>query len=252
MATLLATHLDQKKYYQSETSRMFDVGGTISECIDYMLCIIASVGTVVSSSFRAAGKEAPKGSEEVTGKTNSARMMVGALRSFQAFETIVTFKWLFTRDPSTGRLEKDEKGKPKMHSPLTVATILSLMAGRVLGFVNTLHNLKVVDLGKKHAPRISNATTVAFTALITLGLVGAIHRFAQAKAENMKSAAVDLVQSVSYVVMHPFECGLGMGSNVAPALGIVGGVVSAVAATAIIVTHIFQAKGFRVDPDFAP
>lgn len=244
-----AALLIEKKYLTKNSSRLFDIGNAVAECIDYLLCTIASVGHLVSSVFKAKGQKAPEAASEIENKANTGRMMVGALRTFQSLETLITLKWLFKRD-SQGKLIK-EKGAPQKRHPLSIATMLSLIAGRILGFITTLHNLLVYNLGK-HAKQISHAVTGCYTALVTFGLADAMRSYWKANpsnSEEMQDATVDLIQNSAYVVMHPFECGVGMSATAHPALGIVGSVVSIVGSIAIIWMHLFQAKGFRIDPE---
>jgi len=238
MATAAADALNDR-YYTSPLSRVFDASSTVAECMDAVLCVIASVGHAVSSAFRGLGKDSPAGSSQIADKANTGRSMISLVRTFQSIEALFTLKWLFKRD-ETGA------ATGKLRHPLTVATLLSLIAGRILGFVNNLHNMAAYNLGK-HAKHIGHAITVCYTALVTFGFIDAIRSYANAQPGNSSDETVGLIQNTAYLVMHPFECGFGMGTKAAPALGIAGAVISGLGAIVIIATNIWQFSGFEVE-----
>ncbi len=240
MTSAAVTNTLNASYYKTPASRIFDASSTVAECMDAILCVIASVGYAVSSAFRRLGKDAPSGSTEIPDKANAGRSMISFVRAFQSMEALLTLKWLLQR-----RANGEATGE--LHHPLTVATMLSLIAGRILGFVNSLHNMAAYNLGK-HAKNLGHAMTVLYTALVVFGLVDAIRSYVNAEAGKKADATVGLIQNTAYLVMHPFECGVGMGMKAAPTLGIVGAVVSALAAIAIIGTNIWQFSGFKVEP----
>ncbi len=230
------------KYYVSAPSRAFDVGNTMAEIIDSLLGMIASIAHIVSSALHSQGKEVPAGATDVENKANTGRTMIGCVRAFQALESLFTLKWLCTSTPDSTTHTVGYR------HPLAIATALSAIAARVLGFVSSLHNMLVVNLGK-HAQHVSSATIALWTAVSTLGFIDAIHSYVNAKPAELREATINLVQSTAFLVTNPFECGMGMVGSVAPALGIVGGVISLVGAAVIIVTNVLQFGGFEEATD---
>ena len=151
-----------QSYYPSSASRASDIAETMANCLDYVLALIAGVGQAVAGAFRAQSKSVPEGARETVDRANTGRSMVGLVRTVMAVESLVTLKWFFRLEDAgiiaSEGAAVDSAVSLTIRHPLAIAGSLSVIAARVLSFVQNFHALSIANLGR-HAQRLGHAVT---------------------------------------------------------------------------------------------
>ncbi len=228
-----------ESYYKA--THLFNTWPVITECLNSVLYIISSIGLIISTAFRSKGKESPLYAKKIEEKANTAIWMIYFARIFESFESLITLKWLFKPNSDTGIYSTKE-----FNHPIAIVSGLTSAAEAALYFVTQLEELFVVNLGR-HATNIGLAGIALYAAATTFNFIDSIRCFVEASAATVRDEAVNLLQSFAYLISLPFDCGIGMSVNAAPALSIFGAVIYLIGSLIIIATNIWQFHSINID-----
>ena len=136
----------------------------------------------------------------------------------------------------------------EFNHPLIILSKISSIVKNMLNLLAKLHQWLIIDLGR-HAKNIGHVILGLCAALKTFDFINAIRTFTTASPLDIKDESIKMIQQCAQIAMLPCDCGMFISIAASPALNILGGVVSVMGLSVVLVTSFWQFNRFQINAE---